>query len=97
MPIERLPNIAAKYLVLPGDAASRCVLVGLKLIGQSLATWGLGAEESFVVVHLAALPTSMGFFMLVELYEREALLMARVVLKATLVSVITLSLLLMLR
>jgi len=123
-----LPDIADKYLVLLGDAASPCALialglflaessgrrpkagpateaalVGLKLIGQPLATWGLayifglGAEESFVAVLLAALPTGTGPFMLAELYEREALLTARVVLKTTLLSVITLSLLLMLR
>lgn len=75
-------------------------LIGLKLLGQPLITWlaakgiGLGETETLLVTLLAALPTGTGPFMLAEFYGREALLTGRVVLKTTILSVVTLSLLL---
>ncbi|MDD2868421.1 AEC family transporter [Neomegalonema sp.] len=74
------------------------LLILLKLIGQPLITWiiagpllGLPADATRLVVLLAALPTGTGPFMLAELYEREGLLTARVVLKTTILSVGTIS------
>lgn len=81
--------------------AVEAALIGLKLVGHPLATWaaarafGLPGQEMFLAVLLAALPTGTGPFMLAEFYGREALLTGRVVLKTTILSVGTLSLLLM--
>lgn len=74
------------------------ILVGLKLVGQPLATWlvagpllGLPQQLTHVCVLLAALPTGTGPFMLAEFYNREASLTGRVVLASTILSIVTLS------
>lgn len=82
-------------------AAGRAVenlLIFLKLIAHPFVTWlvagpilGLPATITHAAVLLAALPTGTGPFLLAEFYGREALLTGRVVLKTTMLSVVTLS------
>ncbi|ADO41227.1 auxin efflux carrier [Ketogulonicigenium vulgare Y25] len=84
----------------PQGAGVEWGLIAAKLIGQPLVTWGaamalgLGAQEAFLVTLLSALPTGTGPFMLAEFYGRNGLLTGRVVLKTTLLSIVTIAALL---
>ncbi|WP_197504076.1 hypothetical protein [Ketogulonicigenium vulgare] len=62
-------------------------------LGAAMAL-GLGAQEAFLVTLLSALPTGTGPFMLAEFYGRNGLLTGRVVLKTTLLSIVTIAALL---
>jgi malonate transporter len=85
----------------PRSAGSAQVvpLVALKLVAQPLATfaiaWLLGVPAAWTAMAtlIAALPTGTGPFMLARLYDREAAVIARVILITTLLSAITIPLL----
>lgn len=91
------------FLAAPRKGASpgwgiTVLLVGLKLVGQPVVTWGVATGVfglpplmTHAAVLMAALPTGTGPFMLAEFYQREADLTSRVVLISTIVSVLTLS------
>ncbi|WP_338811327.1 AEC family transporter (plasmid) [Agrobacterium leguminum] len=85
-----------------GQTASRKttegILVGLKLVGQPLATFliagpllQLPPAATHTAVLLSALPTGTGPFMLAEFYNREASLTGRVILVSTILSLLTIS------
>jgi malonate transporter and related proteins len=78
--------------------STESILIGLKLIGQPLATFlvagpllQLPALTIHTAVLLSALPTGTGPFMLAEFYNREASLTGRVVLVSTVLSLLTIS------
>ena len=79
--------------------AATAPLILLKLIGQPLATFalvmafGVPARWGAAAILIAALPTGTGPFMLARLYERDAALIARVILITTLLSAATIPLL----
>ena len=83
-----------------GAAVSRVApLVALKLVAQPLVTfacvWLLAVPAPWgpIAVLIAALPTGTGPFMLARLYDRDAAVIARVILVTTLLSAVTVSLL----
>ena len=75
------------------------LLVGLKLLGQPVATWALAVwvfhlptPLTHAAVLMATLPTGTGPFMAAQHYRRDAALTSQVVLISTILSVATITL-----
>jgi malonate transporter len=75
------------------------LLVGLKLLGQPLATWALALwvfhlpmPLTHAAVLMATLPTGTGPFMAAQHYRRDAAVTSQVVLTSTILSVATITL-----